>query len=68
MQLVWKLKVLAVWPQVEGGLVQVTSKLVQAAEALLRGALEPLIMFAHAKGQHITLASQASPRKGAAHL
>ena len=43
--------------------MQVTSKLVKAAEALLRGALEPLTMFAHAEGQHMILASQASSRK-----
>ena len=43
--------------------MQVTSKLVKAAEALLRGALEPLTMFALAEGQHMTVASQASPCK-----
>lgn len=48
--------------------MQVTSKLVKAAEALLRGALEPLTTFAHAEGQHIILASQASPRKGLSHV
>ena len=48
--------------------MQVTSKLVQAAEALLRGALEPLTMFAPAEGQHMSLASQARPRRGIARV
>ena len=48
--------------------MQVNPKLVQAAEALLRGALEPLTMFAHSEGQHMSLALQASLHKGIAHV
>ena len=60
-QIVWRLTMQSPGQQVEGGIVRVTPALVQAAEAVLRGALEPLAT--PDEGTEEATAMEASPRK-----
>lgn len=65
-QPVWALHITEVWPQAWGGIVRVMAKLVQAAEAVLRGALEPLSKSA--EGQQILLRSRQAHAQDLLHV